>query len=540
MTTRDEEAGELCFYNYLLGWNYRRGQSTPTHHLDIADWLDRMWRGQRRRLLLMAFRGAGKSTVLGLFCAWLLTIRPDLRILALSADEALARRMLRSARKAIERHPESARLLPARPDQWSAERFTVAGSPHGRDASMLAAGLDGNVTGARADVVVCDDVEVPKTCATPALRDKLRERLGELEFVLTPDGMQLYAGTPHAWDSIYGPGRPEGAGGGKAESGPGGGGGAGGGPGGGGGAEGGGFLAGYERFELPVMDESGAPAWPERYGGRHIRRLRKRSGPARFASQMMLRPADPEETRLDIRLIRPYEADLDLRTANGEQTLFLDGRRMFRASCWWDPAYGGERRRAASAVACVFTDDDGGYFIHDVEYLRNDPGPDGLDAATAQCRRVRAFAERNLLPAVTVETNGVGAFLPGLLQGVLAGSGIAVAQRHTHGQKAARILKAFDARLAAGALHAHRDVLSGPFGDEMRSWRPAGGGGSGRGGGGRGGGGGRAVGGARDDALDAVAGCLEVSPAQVRKTAPLPRPPRRWPAASGVHRVTMA
>ena len=81
---------------------------------------------------------------------------------------------------------------------------------------MLAAGLDSNITGARADIVICDDVEVPKTCATRALRDKLRQRLGELEFVLTPGGLQLYAGTPHAWDSIYGTGRPGLSGGGAA------------------------------------------------------------------------------------------------------------------------------------------------------------------------------------------------------------------------------------------------------------------------------------------------------------------------------------
>ena len=147
------------------------------------------------------------------------------------------------------------------------------------------------------------------------------------------------------------------------------------------------------------------------------------------------------------------------------------------------------------------------------------------DEATAQCRQVLDFAERNLLSAVTVEENGIGRFLPGLLQGVLRGSGIAVRKWHQHEQKAARILKAFDARLAAGVLHAHRDVLAGPFGDEIQAWRPA----EGRKGRGKG----------RDDALDAVAGCLEAEPARIRKTAPH-RPPRTdWRPAAGIHRVTM-
>jgi len=506
------EAQRQTFRYYLMSWNGERRRATPRHHRQIAEWLDRMRSGKRRRLLLLAFRGAGKSTVIGLFCAWLLTVQPDTRILTLSADEALARRMLRSARKAIEQHPRSSHLLPARPEQWSALRFTVAGSPHGRDPSMLAAGLDSNITGARADVVICDDVEVPKTCATRALREKLRERLGEIEFVLTPDGLQLFAGTPHAWDSIYGSGRTEGTGDGEAGDS----------PAGNGAAEGGGFLAGYKRLELPVLDAAGAPAWPERYGARHIETLRKRTGPVRFASQMMLQPADAEETRLDIGLIRPYEAELDLRIANGEQILLLGGRKIRSASCWWDPAYGGEERRDASAIACVFTDADGHRFIHDVQYLRNDPGPDGGDdAATAQFRQVAEFAGRNLIDTVTVEKNGIGMFLPGLLGNVLRGSGIGVRQKHNSDRKAARILKAFDARLAAGVLHAHKDVLAGPFGAEIQDWRPV----EGRKG--------------RDDALDAVAGCLEAEPIRIPKTAPH-RPLRHtWRPGSGIHRVTM-
>ena len=492
----------LRFVEYLVGWNGQRGLRTPWHHRRIADWLDAMW-GRKRRLLLMAFRGAGKSTVVGLFCAWLLTVWPHLRLLTLSADEALARRMLRTARKTIEQHQLSGHVRPARPEQWSAERFSVAGSPHSRDASMLAAGLEGNITGARADVIVCDDVEVPKTCATPALRVKLRERLSELEFVLTPGGTQLFAGTPHAWDSIYGTAHPDAAEDTIAEP------------------ARGAFLAGYERFDLPVMDAAGAPRWPEKFDRTHIETLRRRAGPVRFASQMMLQPADAEETRLDIRLIRPYEAELDLRTANGEQILFLDGRKLRSASCWWDPAYGGEKRRDASAIACVFTDVDGHHFIHDVRYLRHDSLPEGVDEATAQCRQVVRFIGRNKLTGVTVEDNGVGQFLPGVLRRELRGLPVAVKGQRSHEQKAARILKAFDARLAAGVLHAHRDVLAGPFGGEIQSWRPAKGPGAGQ-----------------DDALDAVAGCLEAEPTIIPRIAPRPRPRPGWRTGSSTYRVT--
>ena len=65
-----------------------------------------------------------------------------------------------------------------------------------RDPSLLARGITANITGSRADVVICDDVEVPNTCNTPGKREQLRERLAEISYVLVPGGLQLYVGTP--------------------------------------------------------------------------------------------------------------------------------------------------------------------------------------------------------------------------------------------------------------------------------------------------------------------------------------------------------
>ena len=40
-------------------------------HLEIAAWLGRCWEQGDRRLVLLVFRNAGKSTLVGIFCAWL-------------------------------------------------------------------------------------------------------------------------------------------------------------------------------------------------------------------------------------------------------------------------------------------------------------------------------------------------------------------------------------------------------------------------------------------------------------------------------------
>ena len=68
---------------------------------------------------------------------------------------------------------------------------------------MLARGIGANITGSRADIVICDDVEVPNNAGTHHKRLELRERLREVGFVLVPDGTQLFIGTPHSYYSIY-------------------------------------------------------------------------------------------------------------------------------------------------------------------------------------------------------------------------------------------------------------------------------------------------------------------------------------------------
>jgi len=179
---------------------------------------------------------------------------------------------------------------------------------------------------------------------------------------------------------------------------------------------------------------------------------------------------------------------------NGESVLMLDGVRMLSASAWWDPAYGAAGDGDASVVACVFTGEDGLYRLHRVLYLKSDPTL-SVDEARQQCRAVVRFARRNFLPSVTIETNGIGRFLPGLLRSEMAQNGVACAVREQHStrSKETRILEAFDAALAASQIACHRSVWDTPFPTEMRDWRPDGSA-------------------AADDGLDAVAGCLSMEP----------------------------
>jgi hypothetical protein len=470
------------FLEFVWVWNRRLNNDTPSVHRRIARWLEARDAADERRLLLMAFRGCGKSTLVGLWCAWLLAQRPQTRILVLAADASLAVKMVASVRRIVERHPLCRHLLPDGSEAWASDRFTVARDGALRDPSMLAQGIGGNVTGNRAEVIVCDDVEVAGNCDTPGKRAELRERLAEAEFILVPGGTILFVGTPHCEDSLYRPPAEEGT-----------------------------FLRGYRRLAVPVMNAAGVAAWPERFSRDAIAALRDRVGPLQFQRQMMLQAVASSAVRLDPAAMVRYGDEPDYREAQGRGVLTLLGRRLVAGGAFWDPAYGRPGTGDASVLACTYADPEGHHFLHRLAYLTHDPAA-ADDPATQQCRAVAAVLKETLLPSVRVETNGLGKFLPALLRRELARAGVAcaVVEHVSTRAKADRILGAIEPALAARRLHAHESVFRTSFPGEIAEWRPD------------------AVG-ARDDALDAVAGCLLAEPVRLVRAAP-PARPASWRA----------
>lgn len=409
---------KISFELFVGVWNAQQGHDTPQLHRRMAAWVSAQSRSQQKRLLLMAFRGSGKSTLVGLFCAWLLTHDPDLRILVVSADESLAEHLLRHVRGILETHPLTRGLLPVKRTEWAVDRITIKRNRISRDPSLRAAGIASNITGNRADIIICDDVEVPKTCDSAWKREQLRARLNELDFILTPGGMTLYIGTPHAEDSLY-----------KTD----------------------GFLKHHQRLEIPLDDT----AWPQRFSSDTISKIKASVGPRVFASQMLLQNVSLHDVTLDAIQIGFYD---------GEPSAPIIAKR-----CYWDPAFG-HASGDLSVLALVLFDAQARAYLHDLLYLKTNSD----NAAQAQCQMVAAFAQRHGLKQLHIEGNGLGQFLPGLLRQELRTLNYACAVLPIHNSRAKtqRILDAFEVRLAAKALSAHNRIKHTPFFDEMRDWRP--------------------------------------------------------------------
>lgn len=464
----------INFFEFAYLWFHIQGMSVPRHQKIITKWLSELWNNKvSRQALLMAFRNSGKSTIVGLFCAWILYQENSTRILVIAADHSLAKKMVRNVKRIIEQHPLTKGLKPSKQDQWASDQFTINRDLELRDPSMLAKGLGANITGLRADVIICDDVEVPKNCDSSLKRLDLREKLDELDYILTPSGLQLYIGTPHTYYTIYQNEYDKK----KPEITP--------------------FLLGFNKLELPILDSKGKSMWPERFSLEKIASIRARSGENKFLSQMMLQPINITESILNPDLLNRYSDDLKLFFSNEREVLKIGEKKMLSASCWWDPSFGAGGDN--SVIACVFTDEEGKYWLHDLEYIKvSNANNDNM--AEEQCIKVISFLERNYLSSVRIEVNGIGKFLPGILKQMLSQKNlrVAVLDAYSKDNKEKRILEAFEVLLAARAINVNEKIWQTGFIEEMREWSYNGS--------------------AHDDALDAVAGCLSSEPIRLPHT----------------------
>ena len=194
----------MSAYNQFLdSWNEMIGLTAPEHHHRMTNFLEEVINGDLHHGLLMAFRHSGKSTIVGIFAACTLFLHPETRILILSAESHLAMRMVMHIRNILENHPWCADLVPKNKKEWAENKITINRPIGIREPSVVCQGVYGNITGMRADLIICDDVEVPNTCNTIKKRAAVRDKLRELDFILSPKGTMIYIGTPHTLDTIY-------------------------------------------------------------------------------------------------------------------------------------------------------------------------------------------------------------------------------------------------------------------------------------------------------------------------------------------------
>lgn len=540
----------ISFLAFFLLWAKVMNWQVPTLHVRMCQWLEFCDDPVR---VLMVFRGAAKSTIYAVYKAWQLYNDGTWVSLIWAADGKLAAKLTRDTINVLRRHPLCGGMLPNKP---GSQMFWVTGANDARNASMTAVGVNQNVTSARARDIDYDDVEVPKNIKTADARENLRAKIQEGTFILVPGGRETYIGTPHTHDSIY----PELVDAGAALL----------------------KIPLFEdairydkemdtrtRFPFPfdpaadgiyvisgihkaarllkegedytldgrcvaltrpigaVLDIYARCAWPERFTREDIERRRKKVRTLNYwDSQYMLEAKPITESRLDPELIKAYDMHPRLETANRQVRMMLGGVQIVSGRAYWDPAKG-KVGGDTSAFSLILDDGYGNHYWHVAQGLTGEAAVFDDTRNTriigGQVMQIAELVRRFNIVHVSVETNGLGAFMPKLLQRALKQEQLrcAAVEFIAKGNKNERILAGLEPPMKSGVLWAHVDVLNGPMWDEMKDWNPA-------------------VKEQPDGYLDSGSGAILQSPVRINHLVgkPTAENVKDWRQSAGVHEVT--
>lgn len=177
------------------------GLPDPTPiQVDIAQYLQKP---PSDRVVIQGFRGVAKSFLTCAYAVWRLWQNRDLKVLIISASKDRADDNARFIKSIIRTLPFLVDMKADKTQLDTQNIFNVGGAQADISPSVKSVGITGQITGTRADLLISDDVEVPKNSGTQLQRDKLSEAVKEYDAILKPGGQIIYLGTPQNEASLY-------------------------------------------------------------------------------------------------------------------------------------------------------------------------------------------------------------------------------------------------------------------------------------------------------------------------------------------------
>ena len=157
-------------------------------------------------LMVQAQRSQAKTTIAAAFAVWYLLHSPAGRVLIVSAGGDQATDIATLIVRIIMNMDVLACMRPDKSagDRTSVEGFDIHHSLKGIDksASVDCIGIDANLQGRRADLLIPDDIESSKNSATPTQRAKLLHLTKDFTSI-NQTGRIIWLGTPQTMESIY-------------------------------------------------------------------------------------------------------------------------------------------------------------------------------------------------------------------------------------------------------------------------------------------------------------------------------------------------
>ncbi|HLW66078.1 MAG TPA: hypothetical protein VKS79_12275 [Gemmataceae bacterium] len=262
----------------------------PMVHRELQAFLTSAARG-----LVELPRDHGKTVQVMIRVIWELGRDPNLRVLVACGSGALAVQRGRFLRDAITLNPRVRlvfpHLVPDRP--WQANAFRVRRPGNSVSPSVVVIGNGTSATGARADLLVCDDVVDVKSLRSETLREKTKQIFREnLVNLLEPGGRAWLLFTPwHAGDLNS-----------ELKDNP-----------------------GYAHFRRAVGDDL-EPVWPEKWPRERLAERRREIGESSFARAFRLRTLAEEDCLIRAEWVRFWEGE-QLVARSGDRATTKSGDR---------------------------------------------------------------------------------------------------------------------------------------------------------------------------------------------------------------------
>lgn len=199
----NNEYGLLLFSQRCISSLIPGDNTLVAEQADILRWLfgGPLYRG------VEANRGIGKTCLAGIYCTFRLIHQPHYRVVVFSQNSKRSKEISGWIIKIIMGLPELACLRPDRNrgDKSSlTEGFDIYGGLKGQDKSpsITSYSIEGGAQGARADIILADDIESLQNSRTVQGREWLEEVSKEFESI-NQRGDIIYLGTPQSVNSIY-------------------------------------------------------------------------------------------------------------------------------------------------------------------------------------------------------------------------------------------------------------------------------------------------------------------------------------------------
>lgn len=155
--------------------------------------------------MLMALRGLSKSLTSQIYAVWRLYRDPDEHILVMSASGTRAKNFTAFMQKIIRLFPCTQHMAPRHNiERTSGGSFDVAGASESDSPSVYAVGVENQIAGFRATLVIYDDIESKQNSTSITMREKIDHYAKEAHNLLIAGKEEtITLCTPHSKDSIY-------------------------------------------------------------------------------------------------------------------------------------------------------------------------------------------------------------------------------------------------------------------------------------------------------------------------------------------------